>query len=175
MLLQVSKRNGKIQVSDGENFAYFRYGREKETFASLCKQINHSANLHDLERSLFLFNNFSFSFSIDGSFGSDLIISLECDEYFCVSPNNYLERHKRDSYIELVLSSQRRSEYFSRAKKNPVGKEGKSKSKIAYSRVSNLLRSDEIPFTVPKDDLLDEMDIFNASSGFELQEKLPEA
>lgn len=149
----MSRRNGKIQVSDGENFVYFKYGKEKETLANLCKQINQSANFEDLERSLFLFNNFTFGFDMDRNYGSELIISLECDDYFCVSPNNYLEKHKRDSYIELILSSQQRSEYLSRAKKNSSGIE-RNESDFSLnnperklrafipSRVSNLNGSD---------------------------------
>ena len=124
MVLQVTRRYGKIHVSDGENYVYLNSGRERGTIKKLCKSINNSANMDDLQRSVFLFKNFSFSFDWDYSIQS-LIVSLECEDFYCLAPNNYLEKHKRDKYISLIFSDKERESYKRRAMAKSIPQGGK--------------------------------------------------
>ena len=80
MVLQVTRRYGKIHVSDGENYVYLNSGRERSTIKRMCQCINTSANMDDLQRSVFLFKNFTFSFDWDYNI-QQLIVSLECEDY----------------------------------------------------------------------------------------------
>lgn len=124
MVLQVTRRYGKIHVSDGENFVYLNSGNERATISKLCKSINNTANMDDLERSVFLFNNFTFSFDWDYS-SQELIVSLECEDFYCLAPNNYLEKHKRDKYITLIFSAKERESYKRRAMTKSIPSGGK--------------------------------------------------
>lgn len=124
MLLQVTTYKNKILVSDGENHAYLNYGRERDTCRKLQKCINNSSDLDDLQRSLFQFKNFSFKFDQEhmGYNGESLVVSLECEEYHCIAPNNYLEKNKKDQYIDSVLSQTQKDNYIKRAKNSLLEK-----------------------------------------------------
>lgn len=124
MVLQVTRRYGKIHVSDGENYVYLNSGNERATIKRLCKCINNSASMDDLERSVFLFKNFGFSFDWDYSLQM-LVVSLECDDFYCLAPNNYLEKHKRDKYITMIFNNTERESYKRRAMTKSIPSGGK--------------------------------------------------
>ena len=113
MLLQVDRKDNKLTVSDGEHFTYLNHKREQETLRRLSQSINSSATIDDVERSLFLFKNFTFGFDSDEK--DELIVSVETDDFSCVAPNNFLEKHMRHKYITLTIGWREQHEYKKKA------------------------------------------------------------
>jgi hypothetical protein len=95
--------------------------------------------MDDLNRSVFLFKNFTFNFDWDYS-NQQLIVSLECKDFYCLAPNNYMEKHKRDKYISLIFSAKERESYKRRAMTKSIPSGGKNWNRVEIWAFGDLRR-----------------------------------